>query len=131
MRTISVQKFLHLSESKRHNFTGVVLVPTINAQINTKRYYKKGSLHREDGPAVEFTDGHKEWWYEGNFIYMAGCAFYTPNIKEEERYMIHTGTELMDISIVETSVPEYPKPIKLRKVLSPDGILYIPILPGM
>jgi hypothetical protein len=21
-----------------------------------------GKLHREDGPAIEWTDGHKSWW---------------------------------------------------------------------
>ena len=24
-----------------------------------------GQYHRIDGPAVEFTDGHKEWWFNG------------------------------------------------------------------
>ena len=28
-------------------------------------YYKSGELHREDGPAVEFDNGHKEWWLNG------------------------------------------------------------------
>lgn len=34
----------------------------------TIRWYlvtKRGSLlHREDGPAVEYLDGTKEWWYK-------------------------------------------------------------------
>ena len=32
--------------------------------IKTKRYYKKGTrtLHREDGPAVEYHNSDKEWW---------------------------------------------------------------------
>jgi len=24
-----------------------------------------GKLHREDGPAIEWSDGHKEWWLNG------------------------------------------------------------------
>ena len=27
-----------------------------------KRWYLNDELHREDGPAVIFTDGHKEWY---------------------------------------------------------------------
>ena len=27
-----------------------------------KRWYLNGVYHREDGPAMEFADGHKEWW---------------------------------------------------------------------
>ena len=35
--------------------------------LGTKRYYKKGTttLHREDGPAVEYNNGTKEWWING------------------------------------------------------------------
>ena len=31
------------------------------------RYYKPGTdiLHREDGPAMEYTNGHKAWYKEG------------------------------------------------------------------
>ena len=28
----------------------------------TKRWYKDGQLHREDGPALELTTGHKAWY---------------------------------------------------------------------
>ena len=37
-------------------------------QNGTKRYYsdrEMNILHREDGPAVEYVDGHKEWWING------------------------------------------------------------------
>jgi hypothetical protein len=26
---------------------------------------KQGQLHREDGPTVEWTNGRKEWWWDG------------------------------------------------------------------
>ena len=32
----------------------------------TVTYYKNGKIHREDGPAVEYRDGTKEWWLNGN-----------------------------------------------------------------
>ena len=28
-----------------------------------KAWYLNGELHREDGPAVEYADGYKAWWY--------------------------------------------------------------------
>ena len=31
----------------------------------TKHWYKDGILHREDGPAVEYTDGTKQWYRDG------------------------------------------------------------------
>lgn len=31
----------------------------------TRRWLKKGSLHRSDGPAVESADGSKEWFIRG------------------------------------------------------------------
>ena len=32
---------------------------------NRKWYNSKGKLHREDGPAMEYTGGHKEWYLDG------------------------------------------------------------------
>jgi len=28
----------------------------------TKEWHLNGVLHREDGPAIEWNDGEKEWW---------------------------------------------------------------------
>ena len=33
----------------------------------TKRWYKNGLLHRDDGPAVIWSDGRQEWWKDGNW----------------------------------------------------------------
>lgn len=35
---------------------------------STTRHYRKGLLHREDGPAVERSDGSNEWWIGGKSI---------------------------------------------------------------
>ena len=40
----------------------------------TKRWYKKGKLHRLDGPAVEWNDGSKEWYKEGKLHRLDGPA---------------------------------------------------------
>ena len=30
-----------------------------------REWRRDGKRHREDGPAVEWIDGHKEWWRDG------------------------------------------------------------------
>ena len=51
--------FLHCFEDKK-NFTGVV--KTYN---NTIGFYKNGKLQKEDGPAVEWSDGENHWYLNG------------------------------------------------------------------
>jgi hypothetical protein len=51
------------------NFTGIVEFPD-----GTKKWYKEGKYHREDGPAVEFLDGSKEWYREGKHHRLDGPA---------------------------------------------------------
>ena len=29
------------------------------------RWYLVGELHRKDGPATEYADGRKRWWFDG------------------------------------------------------------------
>ena len=31
-------------------------------------YNEYGQLHRDDGPAVEYPDGRKEWWLHGKQV---------------------------------------------------------------
>ncbi|MFZ6673696.1 hypothetical protein [Undibacterium sp. Xuan67W] len=33
--------------------------------IQQKSWYLNDELHREDGPAIEYSDGGKEWWING------------------------------------------------------------------
>lgn len=30
-------------------------------------WYQNGKIHREDGPAVEYSNGDKEWWIRGEW----------------------------------------------------------------
>ena len=34
----------------------------IQDNYGNKRWYKEGKFHREDGPAIEYADGRKEYW---------------------------------------------------------------------
>ena len=42
--------------------------PAIEWADGTKQWYKNGLFHREDGPAIEYADGYKEWYIEGKQI---------------------------------------------------------------
>lgn len=39
--------------------------PAIEWQAGTKEWYAMGNRHREDGPAFEMPNGHKEWYLRG------------------------------------------------------------------
>ena len=39
--------------------------PAVEHANGSKEWYKEGTLHREDGPAMEYANGDKEWWKEG------------------------------------------------------------------
>lgn len=43
-----------------NNFTGICRTKNDGAI----RHYKRGLMHRVDGPAIEYTDGSKDWIYE-------------------------------------------------------------------
>ena len=34
----------------------------------TKSWFLNDRLHREDGPAIEWADGSKSWWINGEYL---------------------------------------------------------------
>ena len=51
--------------------------------FNRIEWYKNGYLHREDGPAIEYTNGSKEWFINGKFHREDGPArIYSNGYKE-------------------------------------------------
>jgi len=40
--------------------------PAVEYNDGTKEWWLNGQLHREDGPAIEYYDGIKEWWLNGS-----------------------------------------------------------------
>ena len=42
--------------------------PAIEYSNGEKFWYINGKCHREDGPAVEYSDGYKAWWIDGKYI---------------------------------------------------------------
>lgn len=39
--------------------------PTVDTDGTVRWHNKKGQLHRTDGPAIEWLNGTKLWYYEG------------------------------------------------------------------
>ena len=39
----------------------------IKNKYGGKRWFKNGQLHREDGPAVEYSNGYKRWYKNGQW----------------------------------------------------------------
>ena len=64
MRTIKANDWSEVPE----NYTGVVNFP------NRVECYKDGIRHRDGSPAVEYSDGHKEWWFDGKLHRTDGPA---------------------------------------------------------
>ena len=54
--------------------------------VGTKRWYNDDLLHREDGPALEYTDGSKQWFINGENHRLDGPAAKWSNGKEEWLY---------------------------------------------
>jgi hypothetical protein len=48
-------------EGKRHRENG----PAIEWSDGTKSWHINGKLHRENGPAIEYADGSKYWYING------------------------------------------------------------------
>jgi hypothetical protein len=41
--------------------------PAIEFANGTKAWYLNGERHREDGPAIEYSDGSKYWYLNGKY----------------------------------------------------------------
>jgi len=40
-------------------------IETTKYPNGTRKWWRNGKLHREDGPAIEWANGGKEWWRNG------------------------------------------------------------------
>jgi len=69
-------KFWYNNQDQLHRDDG----PAIESSNGTKAWYQHGQCHREDGPAIEFSDGDKEWWIKGEQLKVSSQV-------EFERYL--------------------------------------------
>lgn len=109
----------------------------------TRTYWTKGERHRLDGPAVEYADGGKEWWYQGEYVasneeMLVAPKFLTnfDSMKEFESHHILINRDdqyiLIEDKILSNEIcPFTGQPLTFKKILHQNGIGYIPNLPGL
>lgn len=56
---------------------------TLNIFDGSKKWYHEGKLHRENGPAVIYSNGHQEWYRKGKLHRDDGPAVIYPDGSEE------------------------------------------------
>ena len=78
MMEYSGYKSLHFKDGLLHREDG----PAIEWTDGTKHWYRNGQLHRENGPAVEWANGTKEWYRNGQLHRKDGPAVEWTNGKK-------------------------------------------------
>jgi hypothetical protein len=89
--------------------------PAWEGADGTKEWFLNGKRHRVDGPAIEFANGAKVWWLDGLWIFALEPI--------GEYIVIEDG--------LPSTVKWLGKPMPTLKVLTAEGIKYIPNLPGV
>ncbi len=51
--------------------------------FGSKCWYLNGNYHRQDGPAVQWANGHKSWWLHGKLHRQNGPAVEWSNGEKE------------------------------------------------
>lgn len=69
--------------------------PAIENSNGTKIWYKNGVRHRDDGPAIEYASGAKQWWHHGRIHREDGPAIVDTNGTE---YWFLNGVRLDEYS---------------------------------
>lgn len=63
-----VTKTWRNSKNEQHRIKGPAIIHN-----GTKHWMQHNVHHRLDGPAVEWVDGSKEWYYHGKFLENITC----------------------------------------------------------
>ena len=58
--------------------------PAVEYSDGSKEWWQNGKLHRLDGPAVEFPNGNKQWYKNGRRFKNKDTFFRSLNKKEKE-----------------------------------------------
>jgi hypothetical protein len=67
---IELKKLTEPQKIRESSFIEILLrdKKSVIIDADCKKWYYGGRLHREDGPAVENSDGSGEWWINGGFV---------------------------------------------------------------
>ncbi len=125
MQTIKLSR--ELGEFIPKNYTGIV-----EWSNGDKYWYKKGELHRDDGPAVECWNGSKVWYFEGKSHRIDGPAIeYADGTKkwfiEGESFTEIVNTR--DKIFLGKEKGKYG--LEWYKFMTEKGIEEYPIIPGL
>ena len=119
---------------ERHRVDG----PAIEWANGTKAWFLNGKPHREDGPAIEYADGAKEWYLNSKRHRVDGPAREWADGSKEwwlNDNPVFTLEPIREYLIIEDGLPSamewLGKPMPTLKVLTAEGIKYIPNLPGV
>ena len=116
-----------------NGFTGIV-----EYADGTKEWWLNGKLHRVDGPAWEGADGTKEWFLNGKRHRVDGPAIEFANGAKvwwlNDRWIFRLEP-IGEYLIIEDGLPSTMEwlgnPVSTLKVLTAEGIQFIPNLPGV
>jgi len=86
--TDSIGTKRHYRNGKCHREDGPAVIYPDSYQI----WYRNGLTHREDGPAVIFPDGFRAWWLNGKTVCM-GDVLDTP--EKLEAYFLEETIRLL------------------------------------
>ena len=130
MKTIKASAF----DDMRYGFTGI-----IEHSDGTREWFYKDEYHREDGPAVEYADGTKVWYLNGKYHREDGPAW--EDADGTKRWFVYGSfvyalhKSIVDYIVVEDGLPStmewLGEPVSTLKVLTAEGIKFIPNLPGI
>jgi hypothetical protein len=113
--------------------------PACEGADGAKQWWLNGKRHRVDGPAIECADGRKEWFLNGKRHREDGPAWEWADGKKEwyaDGWCVHTLRKpIGDYIVVEDGLPStmewLGEPVSTLKVLTAEGIQFIPNLPGI
>ena len=112
--------------------------PAYEGADGSKEWWLNGKLHRVDGPAIEFADGRKEWWLNGKRHRVDGPAVEGADGTKVwwlNYNHVFTLKPIGEYLIIEDGLPSTTEwlgnPVSTLKVLTAEGIQFIPNLPGI
>jgi len=94
--------------------------PACEYSNGSKEWYRNGECHREDGPAVEYADGSKIWYKEGKYHREDGPAVECVN---GDKYWYLNGKEYSEKQFKKEIAKHSKSPCE-GKIVKIDGKKY-------
>jgi hypothetical protein len=129
METIKVKNYGEIP----NGFTGIVKYAD-----GGKEWLLNGKRHRVDGPARVWSNGRKEWWLNGEHHRVDGPARVWSSGRKEwwlNDNHVFILEPIGEYLIIEDGLPSTMKwlgrRVTQRKILTAEGLMFIPNLPGI